>query len=391
MSNATENPIILDISSSYGALLVGSLLSCVIWGMSCMQTFLYFMNYESDSWYMKILVMTLWCLDTSNEILCIKSLWPVLVLNYGKIEGLKIIQKELMHHVWVVGILSTTVQAYFLRRIYIFSGRKRPWLWFCSLLGFLASWQFIGAIPYDYFSLGTTQLAELSTQKMVGLAVSNRACSAFVDICISISMTWLLTRRPAPRFERTRRTIYRLVLITINSGVWTAVSAILVLAPMAAMPSTLYYTMFELPIGSLYFSTLLANLNSRRYVLGDGGIWATRTIAHTQTETTSGSGSGGAGAGVEGAVRMIPVDTGRRGSRGLGLGLGFGGRAAVTVQGRRAEELEGEGRRGVLTHHDAGIMIKVDTDVQRDVDGAESELEMDDHPRMTSKGQDDYV
>lgn len=114
------------------------------------------------------------------------------------------------------------------------------------------------------------------------------------------------------------------------------------------MPSTLYYTMFELPIGSLYFSTLLANLNSRRYVLGDGGIWATRTIAHTQTETTSGSGSGGAGAGVEGAVRMIPVDTGRRGSRGLG----FGGRAAVTVQGRRAEELEGEERRrGVLTHH----------------------------------------
>lgn len=49
---------------------------------------------------------------------------------------------------------------------------------------------------------------------------------------------------------------------------------------------------------------------------------------------------------------MIPVDTGRRGSRGLGLGLGFGGRAAVTVQGRRAEELEGEERRrGVLTHH----------------------------------------
>lgn len=34
---------------------------------------------------------------------------------------------------------------------------------------------------------------------------------------------------------------------------------------------------------------------------------------------------------------------------------------------------------------DAGIVIKVDTDVRREVDGADSELELDDYARMNSK------
>lgn len=98
---------------------------------------------------------------------------------------------------------------------------------------------------------------------------------------------------------------------------------------MAAMPSTLYYTMFELPIGTLYFSTLLANLNARRYVLGDGGIWMTNTVAHTRTTATTSHDT------VDGAVRMVPMDTGRPRNMNGSQGQGRDG---------------GQGRLGVLTH-----------------------------------------
>lgn len=65
----TENPIILNLTNSSGALLIGSFLSCIVWGISSMQTwallwihsgdpystwsrFLYFFQYVSLSWAM---------------------------------------------------------------------------------------------------------------------------------------------------------------------------------------------------------------------------------------------------------------------------------------------------------------------------------------------------
>lgn len=43
---------------------------------------------------------------------------------------------------------------------------------------------------------------------------------------------------------------------------------------MAKYPNTLHYCIFEYTLGSLYFSTLLANLNSRDYVkeIDKGGV-----------------------------------------------------------------------------------------------------------------------
>lgn len=37
MSTTANNPFILDLTDSYGPILIGSLFSCVLWGVSCMQ------------------------------------------------------------------------------------------------------------------------------------------------------------------------------------------------------------------------------------------------------------------------------------------------------------------------------------------------------------------
>lgn len=104
---------------------------------------------------------------------------------------------------------------------------------------------------------------------------------------------------------------------------------------MAAMPSTLYYTIFELPIGTLYFSTLLANLNARRYVLGsDGGILTTSSIAYTHTDRgwTSPRSLGGGSGTAEGVVVMVPMETGRKDGGELSMDReGRGGPVCVYV------------------------------------------------------------
>lgn len=88
--------------------------------------------------------------------------------------------------------------------------------------------------------------------------------------------------------------IYRMMMLTILSGIWTSVFSLLVLilvsttcfpfvikliedcTKVAASPTTLWYCVFEFPISPLYISTLLANLNSRAFVRGENGInWGT--------------------------------------------------------------------------------------------------------------------
>ncbi|TFY55790.1 hypothetical protein EVG20_g9188, partial [Dentipellis fragilis] len=147
-----ENPIVVNVGDSYGCMMVGGFLSCMIWGVSCLQTFLYYSNYwDIDSWQKKTLVRRaavslslslslslqlarspapalqvacLWVLDTVNEILLLKPrtshaarypvpglacqsdcvmlcvccggpVWPVLIANFGSIAGLSKIQPEL--------------------------------------------------------------------------------------------------------------------------------------------------------------------------------------------------------------------------------------------------------------------------------------------------------
>lgn len=48
---------------------------------------------------------------------------------------------------------------------------------------------------------------------------------------------------------------------------------------LAASPTTLYYTITELPFCSLYFSTFLANLNARDYVRGSTQVMSTLDFA----------------------------------------------------------------------------------------------------------------
>ncbi|KAF5388332.1 hypothetical protein D9615_000801 [Tricholomella constricta] len=82
-----------NIMTSYGYSLLGSFFSSAIWGASSLQVFIYFMNSaDSDPTAVNVLIACLWVLDTVNEILVLKSNWPVLILNYGKLAGLLEIQ-----------------------------------------------------------------------------------------------------------------------------------------------------------------------------------------------------------------------------------------------------------------------------------------------------------
>ncbi|KAJ6511529.1 hypothetical protein C8R47DRAFT_737566 [Mycena vitilis] len=259
-------PVVLDLNlqSTYGTLLIGCFLSAAVWGVSFVQTFLYFMMYERDSRKLKFS----YCqsvIDTANEIVVLKSVWPALILHWGRVDILGKSEGtiELIHHVWVAAIVAAVVQSYYTWRIYTLSGRKR--LIPCLLIPLIA-WQIIGLGPYNFLALGHAAVsAGKQTQQLTAVAISLRATGAAADILITVSMIYLLTK-PNAQFTSTQKLVFRLLVLSINSGAWTAILAVLDFISIVALPVDFTFCIFELPICSLYLSTLLVNLNARKFL-----------------------------------------------------------------------------------------------------------------------------
>ncbi|KAI0666403.1 hypothetical protein C8Q78DRAFT_1059322 [Trametes maxima] len=290
-----ENPIILNLTESYGPILVGGILSCAVWGISCMQMFMYYLNYDSDHLGLKLFVAFVWAVDTANEILLLASMWPVLILKWGSVAELSVSQPTLVHHGWVSGIVAFAVQMFFLYRIYKFSGNR---FLLPLLLVPLSLWQIIGTIPFDIWVFQDSSLAALSAPRMIAFETALRATSAFVDIMIAAAMLYLLIQNRRSEFSSSKKMIFRLIIMTINTGLWTAVVALIDFSLIAAFPKGLQFCAFEFPLSSLYVNTLLANLNARQFLRrtdGDynsygnetgGGSMVLRSVATTRGTTT---------------------------------------------------------------------------------------------------------
>ncbi|KAF8178206.1 hypothetical protein K438DRAFT_1281600 [Mycena galopus ATCC 62051] len=278
-------PISLDLNlqSTYGVLLIGCFLSAAVWGVSFVQTLLYFMMYEKDPWKLKLLIMFLIAVDTANEILVLRSVWPGLILHWGRVDVLGKSEGtiELIHHVWVAAIVAAAVQSYYAWRIYTLSGRKR--LIPCLLIPLIA-WQIIGLGPYNFLAFGHAAVsAGKQTKQLTAVAISLRATGAVSDILIATVMVHLLTKQrsqftryskhythPTARFvtssSSTQRLVSKLLILSVNSGAWTAILAVFDFISIVAFPLDFTFCIFELPICSLYLSTLLVTLNARKFI-----------------------------------------------------------------------------------------------------------------------------
>ncbi|KAI0644092.1 hypothetical protein C8Q79DRAFT_974284 [Trametes meyenii] len=266
----TDNPIILNLFDTYGAFLAGGMLSCVVWGISCMQLFLYYFNYERDPLSLKLFVAFVWLVDTANEILLLSAMWPVLITKWGSVAQLSVSPPTLVHHGWVAGIASFCVQMFFVYRIYRFSGNRKL---FPIVIIPLALFQIIGTIPDDIWLFRSNDSSILSSTRVIALESSVRASSAFVDIVITVAMLYMLVQNRDSKFLGSKRMIFRLTILTVNSGLWTAVVAIINLSLILAFPTGLQFLVFEYPLSGLYVNSLLANLNARRFVReGDSNI-----------------------------------------------------------------------------------------------------------------------
>ncbi|SJL15322.1 uncharacterized protein ARMOST_18815 [Armillaria ostoyae] len=92
--NSQPSTIVPSIGETFGALYVGAIIAAVLFGITNLQTVIYYKRYPNDWWLYRYSVALLWVLDTLHVVLSTHALYFYLIEMFGDLSG------ALVHNVW---------------------------------------------------------------------------------------------------------------------------------------------------------------------------------------------------------------------------------------------------------------------------------------------------
>lgn len=287
------------LDNTLGSMLVGVIVSAVLYGVSLIQTFFYFTNYPKDLWYLKALVSTTVLFDTVHLILISHSIYYYLVVHFSNPAALQFMIWSLLLEALFTGLTGAFVQLFYAARVWRLSKRNIPLTGVILLLvvanaGCGTAWVVLS------LQFGTFE----KLLKISALTLSINALSTAVDILIAATLCIMLNNARTG-FKKSDTIINRLILFVVNTGILTSCCAVASLVSLLAWPKTLIYASFYFCIGRLYTNSLLATLNARKSLTGTIDDVSHMLVSLPPSITPSGSMGG-----IEGQRGAVKSPTG---------------------------------------------------------------------------------
>jgi len=246
--------------NTIGALLIGGLVGGVLFGVTCMQSHVYFKRYgKEDRVALRMFVAALWLLDALDFALNSHTIYYYLVTNYtnpltlgGKVPW------SLSSHVLITSVVDFMIRGMFARKIFHLSHKN--YLLTGGLLATSSLDLVVGTIiTVKAFALSSIQnLAPLHNLFYVNFAAGTGS-----DIYVASVLCYYLAKSRTGFNTRTDSIITILMLYTINTGLLTAIDAAMGLITSLVMPNNFIFIAFYLQLSKLYTNAYLASLNSR--------------------------------------------------------------------------------------------------------------------------------
>jgi len=267
-----------NLDTTWGSILAAVFVSLVFYGISILQMFIYYVRYPKDTFILKSLVAFVFVLNTLHTFLISAGVWQCLILHFGDETFLLYTHTPMLIAVVVTSAISSSVQSFFIYRIWSLTRNRFKWVFPVVLIPFVVAQLVLGAFYTVTAMPNDTSITAISGPLLVRVAnVLNGAATA-VDITITIALCTLLIMGRTG-FEDTDQMILRLIFISVNTGLWSAIFAFLSVILLVIYPNDLIFTALYYPLGTVYCNTLLASLNARSYARGGGNAPA----AHQHT------------------------------------------------------------------------------------------------------------
>ncbi|KAJ7233852.1 hypothetical protein B0H12DRAFT_166227 [Mycena haematopus] len=256
VSPPPENPSRDDIIFLAGPRLIGLIFNWGLLGVLTTQVYIYYINFPKDRRFLKIIVYVVYVLDWVQTCSATYDAFQWFVYGWGSIPALYGVYTDFLN----VPILSSTVgaivQIFFGWRIWTISESKFTF----AIVVLLSLLQLGGGGAAAYFLYNDA--SEVARSAGLVRAVGIRlAGSAAVDTVIAVSMTYFLLRSRGQTFNY-MNTVITLIRLTIETGTFTAIAAIVDLVFFLRAHNGLHQASGVI-LCKLYSNTLLVLFNNR--------------------------------------------------------------------------------------------------------------------------------
>lgn len=261
----------------FGPMLIGAFFNTTLYGVFVLQTLIYFQAYKKDSRALKLFVTYLIVVETLNAGFSIGLLYEPLILKFGQPAATTFFPLLLPAEPIMTVAISTPIQIFIAWRISVISGK---W-WVPAIIGILAVISSGGGIWLAQTVVEVQRFArkpDLHWPALMWLLAS-----AIADVIITVSLVYSLAKRKTG-FVQTDDTINKIIRMTVQTGLITAIFAVLDVICFLVLPNTTLNFVWDLALSKLYTNALMSTLNARqslgRLLSGGGG-----DVAHTNVPT----------------------------------------------------------------------------------------------------------
>ncbi|KAL0953602.1 hypothetical protein HGRIS_004810 [Hohenbuehelia grisea] len=247
---------------------LGYMLACILVGILIMQVYSYYLSFPKDRSSLKWTVGIIFFLELAFTLLTLINGYVSFGPGWGDPRSLEKQHWSFVSLAHLNGLIAMLVQWFFAFRVYKLSKRLELPLAVvllsvlqCTMIFYVGTVNIVEGRKFN-------TLAGLSTEITVWL-VATAAC----DILIVIGTVTILVRlRKDSRFTKTRTTLRRLAILSVETGFVTASAATIELILWQAQQSRDYHYIFFMMIGKLYSNAMLASLNSRVSLYDRGSV-----------------------------------------------------------------------------------------------------------------------
>lgn len=280
---ATSDPLQIPLpdqgtlNETLGAILVGGVVASVLYGISCLQCFIFFQRQTKKQLpLLNTSVWLIWVLDTVHLAVFVGyTLWWYMVKNFGNTAALGELPWSLPCGIVLTTISDGIVRFWFTYRLWILS-KKKKWLTFPVLVMQISLWIIALVSGIRGFWLHTFErFGEIS-----GLLYSTIGLIIASDFTIAGSLCYFLYQSRRGTFSRkTRSVIDVLIIYTINTGLLTSIVATITLVLYITLPATYCFLGVYYLLEKLFANSFLASLNARDWINSESGTPITLSLS----------------------------------------------------------------------------------------------------------------
>lgn len=259
MSSATEN-----VQHSVAGAFFGFTIGAVLFGITILQTYLYFTTYPNDSKWQKATISTVCLLDALHLAFSIDMMYAFVVERFGDVRSGS-------QALWSLKALGTTQVFFivFVQCLYLYQIWKLSQNLLLKRRTTRALQVFVVVVALSAFAVGVVFLVELQRITVIlGFDENFQyaiylgfGATALIDIAIACAMCFLLYKSNIG--TRADDVLASLIDYFIGSGLTTSFFAIMCIVLYVAKPDSLLYLGIEFSTPRIYANSVLAMYNSR--------------------------------------------------------------------------------------------------------------------------------